>query len=93
MSNGIRHYEPDPDWFDNAKQLDVRAVVGGEDHGPSVQFTVGREFTILTEKQILDLIGVLSKRLAYADGFSGTDVLDEYTVESDGSKEVKETTW
>lgn len=93
MSNGIRHYEPDPDWFNDASQLDVRAVVGGDDHGPSIQLTIGSEFIVLTEKQVLDLIGVCSKRLAMADGFSGTDVLDEYTVAADGSKEVKETTW
>ncbi len=106
MSNGIRKYEPDPEWFEDAERMDVRAVCGSpridlrEDdpeermgHGHSVQLTIGREFTILTEKQILDLIGVLSKRVACADGFSGTDVLDEKTVMDDGTIEVKETSW
>lgn len=93
MSNGIRHYEPDPDWMEDAQTLDVRAVVGGKHYGPSVQFTIGGEFTVLTQKQTLDLIGVLSKRLAYADGFSATAHKDEYTVDHDGERAVKETTW
>lgn len=107
MSNGIRKYDPDPEWFDDAKQLDVRAVVGGpridlrksnddperEGHGHSVQLTIGSEFTILSEKQCLDLIGILSKRIECADEFSGTGVTEEKTVKHDGSKTVEETSW
>lgn len=106
MSNGIRKYEPDTDWFEDSERLDVRAVMGsqriapeGEDpdewdgNGRSVQLTIGNEVTILTEQQTLDLIGVLSKRLSCSDGFSATAVKDEKTVNPDGTKEVKETSW
>lgn len=62
--------------------------------GRSVQLTIGRgmdrQFTILTEAQVLDLIGILSKRLACADNYSATAPLDEYRVQHDGTKEVVE---
>lgn len=100
MSNGIRRYDPDTEWFDDAQELDVRAVMGGardakesSGRGRSVQFTIGREFIVLTEAQVLDLMGVLSKRLACAGDFSATASQDEYTVEPDGSKSVEETSW
>lgn len=63
-------------------------------HGRSVQLTIGRgmdaQFTILTEAQVLDLIGILSKRLACADNYSATDPLEERRVQPDGTKEVVE---
>lgn len=110
MSNDIRRYDPDTDWFEDAAPLTVTAVSGSpridlrqEDpderkgHGRSVQLTIGRgmdaRFTILTEAQALDLIGILSKRLACADDFSATASIDEYTIVPDGSKEVKEASW
>lgn len=66
-------------------------------HGRSVQLTIGRGpvrgFTVLTEAQTLDLIGILSKRLACADGFAATDPLEEYIVQPDGTKEVREDSW
>lgn len=107
MSNDIRRYDPDTNWFDDAAPLTVTAVSGSprldlrEDdpddrkgHGRSVQLTIGRgmdaTFTILTEAQALDLIGILSKRLACADNYSATAPLDEYRVQPDGRKEVDE---
>jgi len=110
MSNDIREYHPDNDWFEDATPMLVTAVMGDprvrpegvpeeehDGHGRSVQLTVGRgmdrQFTILTEAQVLDLIGVFSKRLACADGFAATDPLQEYIVQPDGSKEVLEDSW
>jgi len=93
VSNGIRRYDPDTEWFAEATDLEVRAVMGGEEHGQSVQLTIGNEFLVLTEQQTLDLMAVLSKRLACADDFSATASQDEYTVKPDGSKEVEETSW
>jgi len=104
MSNGIRKYDPDTEWYDEAQQMDVRAVMGSlrtdprdgketNGHGRSVQLTIGSNFTILTEKQVLDLIGVLSKRLSCEDNFSATALMDEKTVQADGTKEVGETSW
>jgi len=108
VSNDIREYQPDTDWFEDAVPLAVTAVVGDprldlrkddpeerKGHGRSVQLTLGRggdrQFTILTEAQALDLIGILSKRLACADNFSATAPLDEHRVHPDGTKEVVET--
>lgn len=93
MSNGIRRYDPENDWFADAQKLEARAVMGGDEHGRSVQLTIGSEFIVLTEQQVLDLMAVLSKRLACADNFSATATQDEYTVKPDGSKEVEETSW
>lgn len=97
MSNNIRTYEPDPDWFDEAEELELTAVAGMDEHGQSVQFTIGdgpdSQYIVLTEKQVLDLMGVLSKRLACEDGFSATAPLDEKRVHSDGTKEVVEHSW
>jgi hypothetical protein len=96
-------YDPDTEWFDDADALTVTAVFGEprldlrEDdpderkgHGRSVQLTIGRNFTIMTEAQVLDLIGILSKRLACADNYSATAPLDERRVQPDGTKEVIE---
>lgn len=103
MSNDIRRYAPDTDWLPEAEPLKVTASVGDprldlrEDdpderlgHGRSAQLQINGEYTILTEKQVLDLIAVLSRRVACADGFSGTDTADLYTVQPDGTKEVTE---
>ena len=70
--------------------------------GRSVQLTIGhsdalgeadQQFAILTEAQVLDLMAVLSKRLACADGFSATAPLEEYSVQPDGTKTVNEDSW
>lgn len=107
MSNDVRRYDPDQDWFADAMPLTVTAVSGEPrldlrkdnpeeraGHGRSVQLTIGRgpgaNFTILTEAQVLDLIGILSKRLACADNYSATAPLDERRVQPDGTKEVVE---
>ena len=107
MSNDIREYNPDQDWFGNARPMRVTAVSGDprldlrkddpekrQGHGRSIQLTIGRggdrQYTILTEAQALDLIGVLSKRLACADNFSATAPLEECRVQPDGTKEVVE---
>lgn len=59
-------------------------------NGRSVQLTIGNganaEFAILTEAQVLDLMAVLSKRLACADDFGATAWLEEYSVQPDGTK-------
>jgi len=97
MSNDIRTYEPAEDWFDDAGELRLTAVAGMDEYGQSVQFTIGNgpdsEFICLTQKQVLDLMAVLSKRLACADNFSATAPLDEKRVRADGTKEVIEHSW
>jgi hypothetical protein len=107
MSNDLRVYDPDTEWFEDAEPLQVTAVSGEprldlrEDdpderkgHGRSVQLSIGRgmnrQFTIMTEAQVLDLIGILSKRLACADNYSATAPLDELRVQPDGTKQVVE---
>lgn len=103
MSNDLRVYNPDTEWLEDAESLKVTAVSGDprldlrkddpeerQGHGRSVQLTIGRNFTIMTEAQVLDLIGILSKRLACADNYSATAQLDERRVQPDGIKEVVE---
>lgn len=107
MSNTIRRYNPDTEWFEDAKPLSVTAVMGSQrvppqdadaddwdGHGRSVQLTIGggmgAQFTILTESQVLDLMAILSKRLACADNYAATAPLDERRVQPDGTKEVVE---
>lgn len=107
MSNDIRRYDPDTDWFSDAEPMAVTAVMGNrrtappdedpeawEGHGRSIQLTIGRggdrQFTILTEAQALDLMAILSKRLACADNYAATAPLEEKRVQPDGTKEVVE---
>ncbi len=97
MSNDIRTYEPEEDWFEDSERMSLTAVMGSEEYGRSVQFTIGpgmdSQFIVMTEKQVLDLMAVLSKRLACEDNFSATAPLDEKRVQPDGTKEVVEHSW
>lgn len=106
MSNTIRRYDPDTDWFEDASPLTLTAVMGGlrvdpreddpearQGSGRSVQLTIDGEFIVLTEAQALDLIAVIARRVGCADDFAATASVDELTVHPDGSKEVLETSW
>lgn len=93
MSNTIRRYEP-PEDRENAVPMEVAGFVGGEELGAAVQLTLqaGPEtkYTTLSEKQVLDLIVALSKRLAMVDGHAATDPFDPPVVQPDGTKEIIE---
>lgn len=85
MSNDIRKYRTIKEGFKDAKDLELTAFVGGNKYGNAIKFTIGHEYACLSEKQLLDLIEVIIKRLACKKGFSATDWSDEKTVLPDGT--------
>jgi len=85
MSNDIRVYKVPRQWFKEAEDMALRAVVGGEKYGRSIQFTIGNSFTVLTEQQLFDLISVISRRLKGDKNFRATDTTIPYSVLEDGT--------
>lgn len=85
MSNTIRKYRTIKDAFERPKDLELTAFVGGKKYGHCIQFTIGHEYACLSEKQLLDLIEVIVKRLALKKGFCATESSDEKTVLPDGT--------
>jgi len=74
MSKDIRIYESiDEVGLRGSKDLVLTAFVGGKKYGHCIQFTIGREFTCLSEKQLLDMVTVILKRLRCEKGFSATE--------------------
>ena len=57
--------------------LDVTAFCGAPDgqggFGASVQFTMGGEYVVLDEAQVVILVCILEKRLKRVNGFNATD--------------------
>ena len=90
MSNNIRKYRTIKEGFEDAEDLELTAFVGGEKYGHSIQFTIGHCYACLSEKQLLDLIEVIAKRLALKKGFRATDWSDEKTVLPDGTIIIEE---
>jgi len=90
MSNNIRKYRTIKECFENAKDLELTAFMGGKKYGHCIQFTIGHEYACLSEKQLLDLIEVIAKRLALKKGFCATDWSDEKTVLPNGTIVVEE---
>ena len=85
MSNDIRKYKTISEESEGAGDLELTAFVGGEEHGPSIQFTIGNRYACLSESQLLDLIEVIAKRLALKKGFTATDWSEEKIVMPDGT--------
>ena len=90
MSNNIRIYKAPKKWFRESEDMFLRAVVGGEEYGNSIQFTIGGEFIVLSEKQLLDLISVISRRLKGDKNFRATDTSIPLTILSNGDKIMEE---
>jgi len=53
--------------------LYVSAFVGGEGKGRAVQLTMDNDHFTLTEEQVIELIGVLQKRIIGIKGYNATD--------------------
>ena len=57
--------------------LDVTAFCGAPDDqgrfGASVQFTMGEDYVVLNEAQVVILLCILEKRLKRVNGFRATD--------------------
>ena len=74
MSKNIRIYESiDEKDLRGGKDLLLTAFMGGRKYGHCIQFTIGRECTYLSEKQLLDMMTVILKRLKCEKGFSATE--------------------
>ncbi|MCD6148652.1 hypothetical protein J7J18_04725 [bacterium] len=58
--------------YGNTKDLELTAFVGPEGNRYCIQFTIGGEYACLSEKQLLDLIEVIARRLALKEGFTAT---------------------
>jgi len=88
MSQDIRIYETAES---NANiRLKTSAYFGGDEDGHAIQLTIGREYVQLTETQILDLIGVLARRVKSGDQtMSATGQTDTKTVKPNGTLEVQ----
>jgi len=90
MSNNIRIYKAPKEWFRESEDMILTAVVGGKKYGSSIQFTIRGEFIVLSEKQLLDLISVISKRLKGDKNFRATDTSIPLTILSNGDKIMEE---
>lgn len=80
MSETIRKYRS----LAEGKDMYVHAYVGGE-YGSCVQIGMGgKDYTCLSETQIIDLIFILSARVRCIGGFTATGETDLKIVEPDG---------
>jgi len=73
MSNTLRTYTPGPQddrWC--PEEIHITAFCG-KDWDASIQITIGNHYGQLNEKQVQDLIMVLTKRLKHEEGFCATD--------------------
>jgi len=85
MSNIIRRYKGVEDGI-----LEVIAMMGGDEYGKGIQFYIeSGESVVLSERQVIDLIITLLKRLGLKEGYSATDTskfeLEGWVVMPDGS--------
>ena len=76
MSEDIRKYVKDEKWFEQSEDLHLTALVGGEEYGHSIQFTIGGNFIVLTQSQLLDLVSTIAKRIDCKKGFTATGHTD-----------------
>jgi len=72
MNNNLKRYSTIRDGFSKASDLNVGAFVGGK-YGKAIQFTIGNEYACLSEKQLVDLVGLILMRIDCEEGYSATD--------------------
>ena len=87
MSCDIRIYRTMKEGYESAKDLKLTAFVGPEGNRCCIQFTIGREYACLSEKQLLDLIEVIAKRLALKEGFTATGYSEPKVILPTGEEE------
>jgi len=85
MSEDIRKYKAIKEWFKEAEDMILTAVVGGEKYGRSIQFTIGDKYIVLSENQLLDLISVIARRLKCQEGFTATGYTEMKSVDEKGN--------
>ena len=89
MSAIISVYETLKEGCSDAKDMILTASDGGDKHGHCIQFTIGNEYAVLSEEQLLDLISVISRRLLGREGFTATG-LDNNRVVSDNGEVLED---
>lgn len=87
MSEEIRKYKRPEKWFPTSQDLSLTAVVGGEEYGHSIQFTVGGSYIVLSELQLMDLIATIARRILCRNQFTATGYTNLKTVLSNGDIE------
>lgn len=78
MSTDIALYKPiyvEGEHGKASQEMYVTSFYGGQKHGRGVQFTIGKHYTMLSEKQTRHLIALLSKRVAL--GIDDNHVMEE----------------
>lgn len=90
MSEEIRKYKHPDKWFKDSEDLTLTAIVGGEQYGHSIQFTIGSSYIILSSNQLLDLISVISRRLGCKKGFTATGITELKTILPNGDIIIEE---
>jgi len=90
MSETIRKYQHEKTWFKEGRDMTLTALVGGDEYGSCIQFTIGDDFIILTEHQLLDLIAVISHRINHRQGFTATGYTDLKTIIPNGDIIIEE---
>jgi len=86
MSNIIRRYKGK----DNCTEMEIRAFVGGQEYGKAISIELFNGNHIeLSEKQVIDLILILLKRIGLKHPFCATDTskfeLENRVVMPDGT--------
>lgn len=86
MSNTIRIYQSifNPYNRTHGDDLSLTATMQGEENGGAIQFTLGNSYCVLSEKQLLDMIKVIKKRINCKPGWSATDCAIEETIMPNG---------
>ena len=78
MSNDLCEFENIPryggaGYYRKGRNMNIIATAQ-DDYGNAVQFTIGEEYCILSEPQIVLLIGMLNKRIKCKKGFAANDI-------------------
>jgi len=84
MSATISIYKTLKEGCSDAKDMTLTAAVGGDKYGHTIQFTIGNEYAVLSEEQLLDLISVISRRLLGREGYTATGCDSRRTVSNSG---------
>lgn len=89
MSKEIRKYKHIDKWYEESEDLILTAIVGGEEYGSSIQFTIGNNYAVLSSNQLLDLISTISKRLGCREGFTASGITELKTILFDGESIIE----
>lgn len=78
MSNDIRAYE---DISDEQHSCPLQLTATVQSLKGAIQFTIGTKWVILSQSQLLDMIGAISFRLLSKEGYSATGDIEDVITE------------